>query len=195
MKTSVRWVLFCTVLCWVVHVAQAQADNVAPDCSADPPCLALYERAKDASARGDLAEALRLYKLAYEVRADPLLLYSVARVLHKQGSTKAAAQYYLRFLAAPTEDPEPRRKAQEYLVQINGEPKKSRAETPQATAATTESSETASDGIPVYRKWWFWTIIGGVAAAGIITGVAVGVSQANRGDGVPDGVTAVDIRF
>ena len=30
---------------------------------------------------------------------------------------------------------------------------------------------------PVYRRWWFWTIIGAVVAGGVATGVAVGVSS------------------
>ena len=72
-----------------------------------PACLSLYERAKAASAAGDLDESLRPAKLAHEVRPDPLLLFSIARILHKQGKTREAVPYYTRFLAAPTEDPAP----------------------------------------------------------------------------------------
>ena len=33
-------------------------------------------------------------------------------------------------------------------------------------------SLTADTRVPVYKKWWFWTIVGGVAAASIATTVA-----------------------
>jgi hypothetical protein len=32
---------------------------------------------------------------------------------------------------------------------------------------------------PIYKKWWFWTIIGVVVAGGAV-GAAVGVTQANK---------------
>lgn len=177
--------------------AVAQADTVVPNCSADPACLSLYERAKAASAAGDLDESLRLYKLAHEVRPDPLLLFSIARILHKQGKTREAVPYYTRFLAAPTEDPAPRRKAEEYLAQIRGQtptnpdvatdpaPKEPQAATP---AAATEST-------PVYKKWWFWTLIGVGVAGGVAAGVAVAATSAPSSNGLPDGVPTIKWTF
>lgn len=32
---------------------------------------------------------------------------------------------------------------------------------------------------PVYKKPWFWGVIGGIAAGAVITGIAVGITQAN----------------
>ena len=45
----------------------------------------------------------------------------------------------------------------------------------------------AAAGVPLYRRWWFWTAIGGVVAAG----TGVGVYFATR---TPDGVD-IDIRL
>jgi hypothetical protein len=36
---------------------------------------------------------------------------------------------------------------------------------------------------PWYRKWWVWTLVGGVAAAGV--GTALGLTLGDRGDGGP----------
>lgn len=33
------------------------------------------------------------------------------------------------------------------------------------------------DRRPLYKKWWLWTIVGGVVVAGVVVGVAVGVTQ------------------
>jgi tetratricopeptide (TPR) repeat protein len=204
----------CVALALLITLAfspAARADNVAPDCSADPACLNLYERAKAASAAGDPDEALRLYKLAHEVRPDPLLLFSIARILHKQGKTQEAVPYYTRFLAAPTDDPVPRKKAEEYLAQIReGNRPTQAAATPAAATpaaatpaaatpapiqAPTPTSPTPVESKPVYKKWWFWTLIGVGVAGGVAAGVAVAATSATAGNGLPDGVTTVTWTF
>lgn len=38
-------------------------------------------------------------------------------------------------------------------------------------------------GTPVYEEWWFWTVIGGVAVAGIAVGIGVGVGTQGPGIG------------
>lgn len=95
----------------------ARAQPAVPDCSADPQCLSLYDRARQESDGGNLAEAERFYKLAYEVKADPRLLFSIARVLHKSGRPQEAAVFYQQFIDSPIDDPEQKRKAQQYLAQ------------------------------------------------------------------------------
>ncbi|MFO0578452.1 MAG: hypothetical protein U1A78_30985 [Polyangia bacterium] len=98
------------------------AQTAVPDCGSDTACLALYDRAKQASDENNLPEALRLYKLAYEVRADPRLLFSIARVLHKLGRSQKATVYYKQFLDSPLEDAEQKRKAEQYLGQLQPKP-------------------------------------------------------------------------
>jgi hypothetical protein len=39
--------------------------------------------------------------------------------------------------------------------------------------ALVASAPTAAERKPVYKKWWLWTIVGGVAVAGAVTGVAM----------------------
>src|SRR3569832_689230 len=99
--------------------AQGQIQQApSADCIQDQACLMLKDQAAECSKRGDLTEALRLYKLAYEARPDPRLLFNIARLLHKQGHAAEAAPYYQRFLDAPIQDEDQRQKAQEYLAQI-----------------------------------------------------------------------------
>ena len=51
-----------------------------------------------------------------------------------------------------------------------------------AAAEVTETSEEPSAGGPVYKKWWFWTAVGVVAAGGITAGAVAG---ANNSGGRP----------
>jgi hypothetical protein len=40
---------------------------------------------------------------------------------------------------------------------------------------------------PVYKKWWLWTIVGGVVVAAVVVGVAVGVAtQPGFNPSLPD---------
>jgi hypothetical protein len=43
---------------------------------------------------------------------------------------------------------------------------------PLATAAPARAERT-----PVYKKWWLWTIVGGVVAGGVAAGVAVALTR------------------
>ncbi|MCU1277435.1 MAG: hypothetical protein JWM53_981, partial [bacterium] len=46
---------------------------------------------------------------------------------------------------------------------------------PQPTAA---NDSAASSDRPLWKKWWFWTIVGGVVVVGVVVAVAVVATQA-----------------
>ena len=54
-----------------------------------------------------------------------------------------------------------------------------------------EGQATAAGSTPVYKKWWFWTIIAGSAAA--VAGASVGIYYATASDDVP-GYPQIDLR-
>lgn len=174
------------------QAAFGQAQN--GDCSSDPPCKTLAERAKELSASGNLAEALRLYELAYSVRADAALLFNLARVLHKQGRAAEAASYYQKYIASPAADEEQKAKARAFQKQVQlAQP--DAVSTPQSVATVPEETSdrqagaagslTSTEGtgrdqaVPsksVVKKWWFWVVTGGcLLAASAITAGAVHV--------------------
>jgi hypothetical protein len=51
------------------------------------------------------------------------------------------------------------------------------ATTPAVTEPATTTAATTNDRAttPVYKKWWLWTLVGGVVVAGVVVGVTVGV--------------------
>ena len=170
-------------------------------CADDPDCDRLANEAREQSKAGRFEEAQRTYERAYQRRADPTLLFNLARVLHKAGRPAIAVIYYQKFLdvRGPVNSDE-RRKVQEYLKQAQaeadgqtppspasapvGEPsganpsKAVSAASPSSSTSATSQAATAaspSSDTPLYRKWWLWTAVG--AGAGIlIIGLAAGLA-------------------
>lgn len=95
----------------------AWAETHRADCKPNPACVALYEQAQQQSKARNFPEALRLYKLAYEVERDSALLFSIGRVHHKLGQSEEAMAYYHRFIDTD-EDEVQKNRAREYLTQL-----------------------------------------------------------------------------
>lgn len=193
MKTSVLSALsaLLVVILLFPGIAIGQAPILTADCTQDAGCLALKEQAAEYSKSGDLVEALRLYKLAYEVRSDPRLLFNIARLLHKQGKSSEAVPYYQKFIDAPIQDEEQLQKARGYLEQIQAStatPAQKPTENSSSYPTTSLPAETLRVDAPpakkpVYKKWWFWVVMSGsvLAASAITAGVIFGTN----GRGLP----------
>jgi tetratricopeptide (TPR) repeat protein len=202
MRTSAR----CSALLLGLLVLSARSGAAAPgteetDCPVNPTCLSLLQEAREQSSRGNLDEAARLYKAAYEVRADPGLLFNIARMMHKQGQTQEAIAYYEQFLNSTNEDAEQKRKARDYLSQLQRLESPSPPVLPVSPTNPVPSPNTSSDSVqpptplnlqgplprsdarvastPLYKKWWLWQLVGTVVSIGI--GGAVGAAYTNRG--------------
>lgn len=63
-----------------------------------------------------------------------------------------------------------------------------------ATAAATVNASEQPEKPPLYKKWWFWTAIGGGVAVIAIVGIAAGVASTSH-SGLPSGVTAITYKF
>ena len=197
MKSDVCCVV---LLCLLGSPALGQTPK-AIDCDANAACVALVEQAQKQSKAGQLAEAEKSYKLAYEVSHDARLLFNIARVLDKQGQGPEAMTYYRQFTEAPVDEPEQKAKAREYVAQLeakNAPPPKRLTPTTliQPTPSMTESvaPKTEQKDTPVYRKGWFWGVLmGSVAAVGL--GIGLGVGLSNRGSTVPSGTNTVEPTF
>lgn len=171
-------------LCSCMPYAHAEAPGDRPDCESDSACKAAFLQAFQQSGQGNLSEALRLYRAAYELRADPVIFFSIARILHKQNRFADAAAYYKRFIESPVDEPERKKKAQEYLGQIQTSERQlssvevsTSSPSPEQVASPHSLASSASTGRPVVRRWWFWTAIGGGVLVFTAIGLGVGLSQ------------------
>ena len=152
--------------------AQAASAEVEPDeCLADDKCKELYDTARVQSEATQYDAALINYQNAYARRQVPWLLISIGRMQHKLQRFQPAIANYKRFLALPTEVTEEvlRTKARTYLKQAQQQwEEQKRLLGPQVTV---EQPKT-----PLYKKWWFWTVLG-AGAAGLAVGVGLGVAS------------------
>lgn len=96
--------------------------------------------------KGRLRDPASMYKTAYEIRSKSLFLFYIGRILHKQRNAKDAFEYYKRVKEAKDAFPDLKDQANEYMAKIDP---------------------------PVYKKAWFWSVVG-VAAAGVAIGVGLG---------------------
>lgn len=165
-------------------------------CDDDAACRPVVSRAREFSKAGQLDDALLSYQAAYRITPDPRILFNIARIQQKQNKLAEALESYQKFVDTKFDDENLRSKAQEYMTQIQAaqaEQQAKAAEPPPAgvgalTAGGATGQERASESKPVYKKAWFWLLIGGVAAAGIAGGVAGGVIASQSPPSAPSAV-------
>ena len=63
-----------------------------------------------------------------------------------------------------------------------------------ASSSATSASDRPAEGQPVYKKWWFWTAIGGGVAAVVVVGVVAGVASQGS-SALPSGVPTIMFRL
>lgn len=212
MKTKHWLQVVVALICLGVTVRSSRSSAATvqvPECATDPACVALFEQARQQSSDGNLEQALRLYKQAYQLRADPRLLFSIARVLQKQSSWEESISYYQLFIDSALRSEDQKQKAREYIEQCRAQlelAEKSRAEnrskgaqdkppTASSTSSVGQSQPTESRSLPegntlarpIHSKWWFWVAIGGAAivAAGVTAGVILGTRAGASMEGTP----------
>lgn len=177
--------------------------------------LALYQAQK-------FEDSIPEFKAAYEQMPNPGLLFNLAQAYRKAGHPREAIEYYDRYLsAAPQLNEEMRHKVDSYLAETRNtlaalelemkrrlaEDKAAREPEPEPTAppprspppelavVTAPITAPAAPPPPIYKRWWLWTAVGGVATAAVIAGVAVGTQSSSTQVAVPSGVPRATIIF
>ena len=195
---NLRWTrclgLLC-LLCMLVGSRPAHADDFKTRYDL---ALALYQAQR-------FDDSIPEFKAAYDLIPKPGLLFNIAQAYRKAGHPREAIEYYDRYLSAEPElDGDTRHKVDSYLMEARNtlaalelemkrrlaeekaarenEAPPSRVETPPPVSlqpvtqsVTPVQPAPAAEQKPVYKRWWFWTAIGGAAVVGIVVGVTVGV--------------------
>ena len=195
--------LLCVILlglCALPRPGSAQDKEPAPMSPAlQRTVRELIESATRAYQAGDYDKAATEYFAAYEKKPLAALLFNVAQSHRKAGRYQEALTLYERFLK---EDPKstlvPEAEAHATAMRAQIEAARSSAEREsaerlakqrteeaealarmheaerhKAEAALLLASKKSENSKPVYKKAWFWVVIGGVVAAGVATTVAV----------------------
>ncbi len=172
---ATRTVLLPVLIAVLLGLAESPARAIALDdgCINDPVCRQHYDTALELFQDGRYEAALSEFQAAYEQRQMPWLLVNIGRTLHRLGRLKEAIAHYERYQQSGLgTDPETNQKAREYLAQARlllAQAPKTPGSADSATAAGGQESA------PRYKKWWFWTAIGGGVAVVAIVGIGLGV--------------------
>lgn len=177
--------------------AESFAANPSDEgCNQDPECRAHFMKGRALYKDQDYKSALDEFRAAYERRQTPILLINMGRTLQKLGRPKEALEYYERCQAAARTDKDLQEKLSVYISETKAlialQPKEDKWEgnpdapepvpqplDPTAAAATTVAVAPQPEKKPVYKKWWFWTTIVGVAVVGgaVATGLVFGLKK------------------
>jgi tetratricopeptide (TPR) repeat protein len=191
--------------------ALAPAPALAEEAAAPDPREQAREHARQGRLQyqlGRFDQALEEYAAAYELDPVPALLFNIGQCHRQLGDHERAIFFYEGFLRDSPDAPN-RATVESLLAESRAELARQRAAaeataTPPDAGATTPAAEPEqpdasqaepepaaaagpvattrdADTRPVYRRWWFWTIIG-VALAATATGVGVGVATSSSED-------------
>jgi tetratricopeptide (TPR) repeat protein len=113
---------------------------------------------------GRYEDAVEEFRRAYELRADPRLLYEIAETYARLGASNQARFYYGRYLATAPEAPD--RAEVEAKVAALAPPKPTRPRPHMVSEATLAAEAARRPPSRAWRRWWVWTAVGAVVAAG-----------------------------
>lgn len=128
----------------------------------------------------DYRRALVAFKRGYASYEDPIFLFNIAQCERLLGEKEQAVRYYRAFLERVPEPPN-LADVQRWLARLDAQIEADRnanvdRPAPQGDepAARPVDEPVSSDPVPVYKKWWLWTIVGVVVAGGAL-GVGLGL--------------------
>ena len=159
-----------------------------------------HEQGRVSVANGRYEAAIAEYRRAYELKADPSFLYDIAEAYRGLGVPDRAVFFYRRYLSTHTNPPN-RPEVESQIAQLDPEaaagkprgrrwPRRSRrcqrrralAMAPWRPWSRSPAVHSISDQErSVVGRWWFWTAVGALAAAGAT--VAILAATRDNGDG------------
>ena len=167
--------------------ARAQAHDGQPN--SDPAARAAFEAGRAAYDHGRFAEALAQFELAYELSRLPRLLFNIARAAESDGRDERAISAYSAYLHA-LPDADNRDFVEARVRRLRGADEDAThavttsVPSPRAAAELDVANEQAtprhgttrdneSSPRPLYKRGWFWALIGVGAVGAAIAGTVV----------------------
>lgn len=176
-------------------IAWAPLANAQPD---KARAREYYREATQHYKLGEYTEALAAFKLAYRSFEDPSFLFNIGQCLRQLNEKQEAIRFYKTYLHDAPNTPD-REEVEHTIAMLQDALEKENAakkapppatqlaQPSEATSTTTKPTTTAPALVatssapptrrPVYKRWWLWTAVGVVVAAGAV-GLGVGLSQA-----------------
>lgn len=196
--------LLVAALLLVGGLARAQGKEPNKDQTREQGAAQHLAKARGLYQAGSYAAAITEMKAAYAINPLPRILCNLAKAYRKNGQLKDAAEHFdLCLRTDPQLSPQERAEFSTQLEQLRTvlappplqkpDPPRPEPLSPLGPTASSQKPEVQPDPPqvgtggsagatpvaeptrPIYKRAWFWGVIGGVAAAGIIA-TAVGVA-------------------
>ena len=169
-------------LLFAVSPRVARADDPAPRASKRH-----FDRGEKLFALGKFDEALDEYQKAFDAKPIPDFLFNIGQCYRNLGDYQQAIFSFKKYLKLEPDAPD-KDKVEKLIDDL--EEKQERGEGQRLVGKKDEPPPPPPPGesTPIYKKWWFWTGVAVVGAAG-----GVGVYEATKG-GAP-GSTLGNIEF
>jgi tetratricopeptide (TPR) repeat protein len=190
--------LVAALLC---GAAGAQADDATQSARAH------YTQGTKLYDLGRYHDAAKEYEAAFELRDDPALLFNIAqayRLGHDYADSIRAYKSFLRRVPATEQRAQVEARIHEMQEILDKQPQQPPPVAPVVTPPPAVTppppahDEPRAERTPLYKKWWLWTLVGGVVVAGAVVGITVGV-LASRSSFNPSlgtvGPAALTVRF
>jgi tetratricopeptide (TPR) repeat protein len=136
--------------------------------------------------------ALEDFKEAYRLVRDPVFLFNIAQCHRQLGQFAEASRLY-RAYRRENPDASNREEVDRLIAQMDAAVAKHQSETAPKVQENDSRGAVLTASIPVaprpvYRKGWFWGVVGGAAAvaAGVTVGVVLGTSKKDTTQQLPD---------
>jgi tetratricopeptide (TPR) repeat protein len=178
-------ILFTLLVLPAVAVAQSSEESAK--------AKAFYEKGMARFQLEEYEAAIALWQDGFRNKPLPEFLYNIAQAYRLSKQPERALFFYKRYLSMSPNAPN-RAEVERHITSLerflreqssitNAAPTAPREPRPNEQPPSTQPStppaavtvSTPPPKKPIYKKGWFWGVIGGVAAAAIIVGVGVGV--------------------
>jgi tetratricopeptide (TPR) repeat protein len=152
-----------------------------------------HEQGRSSVAAGRYEAAIAEFRRAYELKADPSYLYDIAEAYRGLGVPERAVFFYRRYLSTHGNPPN-RAEVENQIAELEPPPPPAVIEptppphelvvgAPPLAVATAPMHVVSDRERSVVGRWWFWTAVGALAAAGAT--VAILAATKDRGSDVP----------
>ncbi len=161
-----------------------------------------YKKATAHFAVGEFAQAADEYQSAFKLRQDPALLFNAAQARRLASENEKALilyKNYAQLYPKAKNIPDVREqitKCEEAIAAASKaktsppigtvEPEKPMTEPPKVQPPPVVAPVVVEKPVPIYKKWWLWTVVGVGVVAAVVIPVAVVTSQPAPWSNAPD---------